>query len=113
MDSRLLFGLGVSCVFGFVRWRFPALPKPLATFGCMIGIGLIAWSSMPTIDWRWAAGLIASASVIAAILDALISSSNKTSSTPASSVTFDQRVTSHAQTGGITARNIKDVNVDQ
>jgi hypothetical protein len=47
MENHLLFGVGLSVVSSFVRWRFPTVPRPLATGGMAIGLGLIAWSRIP------------------------------------------------------------------
>lgn len=105
MDSRLLFGLGVSCIFGLLRWRFPAVPKPLATFGAVVGIGLLVWAAFPAFDWRWAVALIAIFAAVAALLDALLIPM-KPDAASASTETVDQSVTSHGQSGGITARSI-------
>lgn len=50
MDERLIFGLGVAAVSLFLRWRFPAVPKPLATAGVVLGLGLIVWSQFLSIE---------------------------------------------------------------
>lgn len=44
IDPRLLSGLALTVASTFIRWRFPAVPKPVATFGLLIGLGLFAWS---------------------------------------------------------------------
>lgn len=49
MDQRLIFGLGVSALFGFGRWLLPAVPKPIAASGVAAGIGLVLWAVMPFI----------------------------------------------------------------
>ncbi|HEY9092050.1 hypothetical protein [Parasphingorhabdus sp.] len=113
MDSRLLLGLGVSFVFGFVRWRFPAVPKHFATFGSVLGMGLLVWAAFPAFDWRWAVVLITVAAVTAALLDAMLVSTTKTADPPTTAPTIDQQVTSQAQSGGITARNVRVDNVDK
>lgn len=104
MDPRSLLGLGVSLVFAFLRWRFPSVPKPLATFGAVIGVGLLIWSALPNFDWRWAAILIGVAASVAAVLDATLSRKPFVPSAPKGNV--DQSVTSYNQSGGITARNV-------
>jgi hypothetical protein len=50
MDQRLIFGLGVSVIFGFARWRFPSVGKPFASSGMALGLGLLLWSAMPSIS---------------------------------------------------------------
>lgn len=45
--DRLLLGLGASFVFGFARYRWPIVPKWLASGGFAIGIGLLLWAAMP------------------------------------------------------------------
>jgi len=47
MDTAILYGLGVSIVFSFARWRFPALPKWLASAGIAFGVGLIIVAIIP------------------------------------------------------------------
>lgn len=45
--DRLFLGLSVSFIFGFARYRFPTVPKWLASSGLAVGIGLLLWSFMP------------------------------------------------------------------
>jgi hypothetical protein len=41
MGGETLIGLGLSVVFGFARWRFPAVPHKIADAGLISGIVLI------------------------------------------------------------------------
>jgi predicted RND superfamily exporter protein len=109
MDYSLIFGLGVSFLFGFMRWRFPAVPKPIATFGIVVGIGLLFWGAFPYYDLRWVAAFILILAIGAAVLDSLLARGRKPGAASARKV--DQSVTSHAQSGGITARNVNSSDV--
>jgi hypothetical protein len=72
VDSTLLFGLGVSLVSLFVRWRFPAMPKPIATAGVIIGLGLIVGSfSRPTAQ-PVVAGITVALALLAAAIEMLV-----------------------------------------
>lgn len=72
MESRIIFGLGVSFVFGFARWIWPTMPKPLAAFGFATGFGLLAWAAFPLFDRFWAAALIVLFAILAAVITALV-----------------------------------------
>jgi hypothetical protein len=63
MDTAILYGLGVSFVSSFVRWRFPALPKWLASGGIAFGIGLIIVALIP--NTRPLAAIIGVAGLVA------------------------------------------------
>ena len=69
MDARLIFALGVSATFAFVRWRIPTMPKFVATFGIFVGIGLLVWAALPWLAWPAAVGSITLFAVGAAVLD--------------------------------------------
>ena len=49
MDQRLVFGLGVSIILGFARWRYPTVHRFFASAGIAIGLSLVIWSMMPFI----------------------------------------------------------------
>lgn len=106
MDSPLILGIGISVVSSFARWRFPAVPKPLAAAGLAVGIGLIALSQIPQVRPLYAGLAILGLALLAAIADWALSPERPKASIPAISGVHDQRVTSHGQTGGITARNV-------
>lgn len=80
------------------------MPKPIATFGSLVGIGLVVWAAFPLYDVRWAVALIAIFAVVAAFLDYLLARHGKPLA--ASTQKVDQSVTSQGQSGGITARNV-------
>lgn len=44
MDMRLAFGLGISALFAFLRYRFPVMPKSISNIGIVAGILLIAYA---------------------------------------------------------------------
>ena len=66
MDQRLVFGLGVSIIFGFARWRFPTVHRFFAIAGIAVGVGLVVWSIMPSV--RLGPALLAIAGFIAIAL---------------------------------------------
>ena len=50
MGGEALGGIGLSVVFGFARWRFPAVPPKIADGGLFAGIVLlILGTTMPNI----------------------------------------------------------------
>jgi hypothetical protein len=104
MDSRFLFALCVIFVVTFVRWRVPALPRPIATFGSVLGIGLLVRAAFPSYDWRWVAAFIQILVIVATALGWVLARGVK----PVAACTqkVDQSVTSQGQSGGITARNV-------
>lgn len=73
MDSQLIFGLAVSMISLSVRWRFPAVPPPLATFGIITGLGFALWT-FTAAPLALTGGWIISAALFAAIVDSLASS---------------------------------------
>jgi hypothetical protein len=50
MGGEFLIGIGLSVVFGFARWRFPAVPHKIADAGLIAGIALIIFGvAMPNL----------------------------------------------------------------
>ena len=45
MDAtRLIFGVGIGIISLFLRWRWPSVPKALASFGIIVGVGVTVWA---------------------------------------------------------------------
>lgn len=61
--DRLFLGLSVSFIFGFARYRFPTVPKWLASSGLAIGLGLLLWAIMPLV--RTGPALLSIAALVA------------------------------------------------
>ena len=101
MDARILFGIGMGVVSLCLRWRFPVVPQALATFGAAIGVGLIAWALVDTVPLVHAASGIVAFALLSALLDWVLS--RKPARVLNTGATIDQSITSHNQSGGITA----------
>jgi hypothetical protein len=46
MDIRLVFGVGISMLFAFLRYRFPVMPRYISNIGILVGVALIAWAAI-------------------------------------------------------------------
>lgn len=68
MEQRLIFGVFIALAFTAIRWRWPAVPKPFATFCLVTGVGLAIWSQSQ-VPVGLALSLIANAAFSAATLD--------------------------------------------
>ena len=73
MDARLLFGIAIGIVSLCLRWRFPAVPKPIATFGIIAGVGVAVWS-LSAIPVGLAISVILNFALIGVLADNLWSS---------------------------------------
>jgi hypothetical protein len=105
-------GLGLGARSLFLRWRFPAVPKQLATAGIVISLGLIAWAFFPKWELLYVGPAVLVAAVAIAGLDWLLTRNKPQEApaghpAPAPSPATDQRVTSFGQSGGITAHTVR------
>jgi hypothetical protein len=46
MDVRLVFGVGLSITFAFLRYRFPVMPRYISNIGILVGVASIGWTAM-------------------------------------------------------------------
>lgn len=66
--TGLIFGVAVSIISLSVRWRFPAVPKAVATFGIAVGLGVASWA-FTAVPAGLAASLIINLGFAVAIAD--------------------------------------------
>lgn len=85
MDKKIVWGLGLTIISVFIRYALPTMPSWVAWIGVGVGVGLIMWSAV-----AWVAGPDKGAAIAPG-----------------------DTVTSHKQSGGITAHtvNVGDKNV--
>ena len=56
LGAQAVFGIGLSVIFGFARWRYPAVPHKIADGGLLAGIVLLVLGiTMPNIHMTPAA----------------------------------------------------------